>query len=156
MGGWWSEPLSWLGSPLCGSTGDAPGGGSQGCQHSPQPYPEWAVWLGTFWQLGTQGCPALGGGTQLWVWAQAPAPTSRVWREPRWWIWSPPSSPEGSCATRWPSSQRRRGQRVAAVSPGLTQRPRGSRGETGLLRRWGRRSGDTDVCDVAVIACVHV
>ncbi|XP_061056809.1 coiled-coil domain-containing protein 187 [Eubalaena glacialis] len=26
MGGQWSEPLSWLGSPLCGSTGDAPGG----------------------------------------------------------------------------------------------------------------------------------
>lgn len=26
MGGWWSELLSWLGSPLCGSTGDAPGG----------------------------------------------------------------------------------------------------------------------------------
>ncbi|XP_057405170.1 coiled-coil domain-containing protein 187 [Balaenoptera acutorostrata] len=26
MGDRWSEPLSWLGSPLCGSTGDAPGG----------------------------------------------------------------------------------------------------------------------------------
>lgn len=90
------------GPPCVGEQVTPPRGSPHG-RHSPQPCPEWPVRLGRAcfcsWQPETQGPLALGRG--------APTPTSWAWGEPRWWTWSPPSSPEGFCATRWLHSRSR-------------------------------------------------